>query len=471
MKYCRNCGAPVAPENKFCKKCGAPVNRSVTGGQGTDNKGQDQIQGVPYQAGLNSGQSSTQTRQYGTQASGQGSQNAGQAFAQAGQNGSQPIAAAKPVNKKLLIALVAAVCAAVVLILGIHFYRHTYIISDFVKVKCEGYDEYGSARAYIDQDKLSRKLSKLYGLSDKDLEDYSDLASLGGDFKKAMLIESFVDSIEPEVKTKAQGKLANSDEVVVKVKYSKAYAKKLGLHIFGLKKAVTVNGLSAVDVIDPFEDVSISYAGALPYLTPVIDTDDSDFNNYDFSVSSDQGVTDSDGRLYLTKKGQEFTVTFEGDTSPSHGHVYSPAKKTFKVGKTDTLVTDPTELTATDRKQLAGHASKYLRDQSDDIKSLKFIGCVTAVANSADDINDYPEECIVLFKAKYDDWFADDLTGYTYVEFPNVAKQSDGSLWYNSGQDDSRLQSPYDYYSSTDNLLNDLITAGYEIKADSSISS
>ena len=316
MKYCRNCGAPVAPENKFCKKCGAPVNRSVTGGQGTDNKGQDQIQGVPYQAGLNSGQSSAQTRQYGTQASGQGSQNADQAFAQAPQNVSFATAAAKPVNKKLIIAVVAAVCAVVVLILGIHFYRHTYIISDFVKVKCEGYDEYGSARAYIDQDKLSRKLSKLYGLSDKDLEDYSDLASLGGDFKKAILIESFVDSIEPEVKTKAQGKLANSDEVVVKVKYSKAYAKQLGLHIFGLKKAVTVNGLRAVDVIDPFEDVSISYAGALPYLTPVIDTDDSDFNNYDFSVSSDQGVTDSDGRLYLTKKGQEFTVTFEGDTSP-----------------------------------------------------------------------------------------------------------------------------------------------------------
>ena len=444
MNYCRNCGAPLVPGNRFCTKCGAPVEEEKPQGNNSRPQSDDQQYNGPQPQ---------QTPPF-----------LQESYA------TLERAPRKPANKGLIIGMVVAVCVVLVLIFGIYFYRHSYNLNDYIKVKYTGYQNYGTAEAGVNTDKISNKLEKMAGISDKDLEDYNSLSQLGGDFKKALVIENFVDSIEPVVKSSSQGTLTNGDTVKIQIKYSKASAKKLGLHIFGDTKTVKVKGLEKGKVKNPFDAVTVSFSGALPYLTPEISVgDNSGYDESEFTITSDDGQENGNGTVYLSETDQEFTVTFNRESDPNEGFIYAPTEKKYKVGKADTYVKDPSELTTTDRKQLVGHAKKYLRDDYSYEDGMKFLGCITEIANTADSFDDWAQMTYVIFSYDYEDWDDDTETRYTYVSFPDVSHQSDGTLWYDSGNGSANLYHPFEDYDDLSYLYSDIASDGYQIKADSSL--
>ncbi|MGN0240461.1 MAG: zinc-ribbon domain-containing protein, partial [Candidatus Weimeria sp.] len=430
MRYCKKCGAAIPDGCAFCTKCGTPVGESEPVNNNTRQDiswQQPQFQQPPF---------------------------------------AQPAPAKKTVNKGLIIGIAAAVCAAIVIIFGIHYQRHSYKLKDYVKVDYTGYEDYGTADPTVNTDKLSSRLEKLFGLSDKDLEDYNSLSEFGGDLNKSLMIENFIDSIEPEVKSSTQGTLSNGDTVKIRIKYSKALAKKLGLFISGDTVTVKVSGLEKGKAENPFDSIEVSFTGALPYLEPQIDVDDdSDFDASEFTITTDDGESSDDGTVYLSKAGEEFTITFNGESDPEDGYIYSPTEKKYQAGKTDTFIKSPSELGTADRKQLVGHAKKFLRDNYYYEDDMKFAGIITELGKSDTSFDGWAQKTYVVFSYPYDDWDAV-YTRYVYVMFPDVVKQSDGTLWYDYGDGNSNLEYSYDSYDSTDELRSYVITDGYDMKAD-----
>ena len=486
MNYCRKCGAPLAPGQKFCTKCGTPVlddnqqsSQPQSGFQQNSQSQNDFQQNSQTQSGFQQNSQPQSGFQQNTQTQNDQQnqwQNTQQNQWQNSQPNQRPYAQAapkKPVNVGLIVGIIAAVVAVIILIFGINFYRHTIILKDYVKVDYTGFEDYGTAEPSIDTDKLDEKIGKLYGLSNKDIEDYKSLSELGGDLKKAMTIDSFVESIDAEADSKTDGKLSNGDSVKVKISYSKAYAKKLGLHVFGSTYNAKANGLKQGTVINPFESLDVKLTGALPYLVVNMTVDEnSDFYDDEFRISGDD-VDELGNRFYLSDSGDEFTITFNGEDDLENGIIYAPKEKTYKVGDVDTYVSDPSQLNSDDRKQLEGHAKKYLKDNDYDLKNLQLVGCMTGMGkpgevgyNSAMEI-----VYVVLSYDYYDDWNETTTTEYLYVQFPEVVKQSDGSLYYYSGEDDSNLYYSFisDDFSDIGRVKTAITLNGYRVIADSSL--
>lgn len=390
MNFCTKCGAPVTPGTKFCTKCGAPVEADQQSRQQAVPPQQSRQQAVPPQ---------------------------------------QPPVQKKPVNKGLIIGIVAAAAATVVVIFAIIYLRNSYNMKDYCKVDFTGYENYGTAEADIRSSKLEDRIGKKYGFSEKDIDDYEDLSEFGSDFRKAMQIESFVDSMEPKVSAKdaKQGQLSNGDTVKIKISYSRAMAKKLGIHIHGTTYTVKVKGLKEGKVTDPFDSVSITYTGALPYLVPEVNVaDNSPVSADEFTITTDD---DSD---YLTKAGQEFTVEFTGENDPANGLIFARKEKKYKAGKVSTYITKASELTDDDRKQLIGRTDRYNAENEEEFDGLKFVGCAVAVSTSEDDY-DNQNRVYAVYSYKYTDWWGDTTTAYMTIVFSDVMKQSDGSLWFYDG--------------------------------------
>ena len=380
MNFCTKCGAPVTPGTKFCTKCGAPVEADQ----------QSRQQAVPPK---------------------------------------QPPVQKKPVNKGLIIGIVAAAVATVVVIFAIIYLRNSYNMKDYCKVDFTGYENYGTAEAWFMPSKLEDRIGKKYGFSVKDIDDYEDLSEFGSDFSRATQIERFVDSIEPNVSAKdaKQGQLSNGDTVKIKISYSKAMAKKLGIHIHGTTYTVKVKGLKEGKVTDPFDYVIINYTGALPYLVPEVNVaDNSPVSADEFTLTIDD---DSD---YLTKAGQEFTVEFTGENDPANGLIFSRIEKKYKTGKLSKYITKASELTDDDRKQLIGRTDRYNAENEEEFDGLKFVGCAVAVSTSEDDYENQ-NRVYAVYSYKYTDWWGDTTTAYMTMVFSDVMKQSDGSLWFYDG--------------------------------------
>lgn len=387
MNFCTKCGAPVTPGTKFCTKCGAPVEADQQSRQQAVPPQQSRQQAVPPQ---------------------------------------QPPVQMKPVNKGLIIGIVAAAAATVVVIFAIIYLRNSYNMKDYCKVDFTGYENYGTAEAWFMPSKLEDRIGKKYGFSEKDIDDYEDLSEFGSDFSRATQIERFVDSIEPNVSAKdaKQGQLSNGDTVKIKISYSRAMAKKLGIHIHGTTYTVKVKGLKEEKMTDPFDYVIINYTGALPYLVPEVNVaDDSPVSADEFTITIDD---DSD---YLTKAGQEFTVEFTGENDPENGLIFARKEKKYKAGKVSTYITKASELTDDDRKQLIGRTDRYNAENEEEFDGLKFVGCAVAVSTSEDDY-DNQNRVYAVYSYKYTDWWGDTTTAYMTIVFSDVMKQSDGSLWF-----------------------------------------
>lgn len=408
MKYCRNCGAPITPGSRFCTKCGAKLEEDTApaGQPQPIPQPQSQAQQNPY----TSQQAPYQQPQY------------------------QQPRPKKPVNKPLIIGIIVAVAVVLAVIFVLIYVHNSYNLQDYVKVKFTGYQGYGYVDAETRDDKLEERIGRKFGYSEKDLDDYDSLSELGTDVKKALQVENFVESVEPEVKGAKQGSLSNGDTVKIKVSYSKAYAKKLGIHIHGDTFTVTVDGLKKGDVTDPFKSVSIVYSGALPYLIPSVSVDEnSDFYEDEFVITAD-GQSSDDGTVILTDKGEEFTVTYTGDDDPENGLILARKKKKYVVGNVSSYLTKASELTDDDRKQLIGRTVKLNNDNGMDFDKLRFIGCATGITS---EYGGYPheEQTVAVYSYQDEDWWSEDkVTRYMTVSFPSTMRQSDGTLWFNDDE-------------------------------------
>lgn len=442
MNFCTKCGAKLSPDDKFCPKCGAPVRSSEE-----PEKPQSTQQGIKPQNNPYMSQTNPYMNQQQTSTQQTAGNNNVPPFA------SQPVTTPKKpfsFDTRLIIPLAIAAAVVIALIIGIVYYRHSYNLRDYCEVKFTGYENYGTAEVDFDDDKLTEKLEKRAGLSEKDLDDYDSFEDFGGDFKKALRIESFVESIEPEVTSKGQDELSNGDTVKVKISYSKSSAKKLGYHIHGTTFTTKVKGLQKADVTDPFREVTITYEGALPYLKPVVNvSDESDFVSDDFTFDGSTGKVDNGDHFYLTKPGEKFTVKVDGNNDPENGLVFARHKRVYKLGKCSQYISKVSDLSDSDRKQLIGYSMKCLTDGYIDSDNIKFVGCIAQLQDPSEYNSDIdPEFVTMVFSYRTEDYWSEDMvTMYAFVNISDVARQSDGTL---SFDDTSDAQVGYEYESIDD---------------------
>ena len=188
--YCSHCGAPNADNSRFCESCGADISADA------------------------------------------------------------PVKARKPMSRKTLLILTAAIAAAViglvVLIIVLNL-PTTIVLDDYLTVSFSGFDTHGEVSLDVHGEDLIKALSE--GLSPEGKKELRKLIAAG----KLMF------------ELDKHDELKNGDTVNLKVTVDEKAFEELDLKLVVKKTAYEVTGLKAMTVFDPFQYLKVEYEGFEPY--------------------------------------------------------------------------------------------------------------------------------------------------------------------------------------------------------------
>lgn len=421
---CLNCNETIPDGSKFCEHCGAKVGQEV----------EQTVQ-----------KEETVTVQ-----------------------NSQDVQPKKPLNKKLIAVIAAAVCVVAVVLIVIATHKKTINLNDYVNVVFSGYDGYGTA--YIDFDYES-----FY--SDMESSMKNTGSSSSGNYTLSDLIEDAVDysgyyavfeGIDWELdKTDS---LYNGDSVTVSFEFDNDAAKKYGIKFKGDDTEYTVSGLEAIREIDPFEDVEVSFSGTSPnvYVSVTNNSSDEALSYVYFYADPSSGVS----------KGDTITVyadVDEEDFIELYGCRLTATSKEYMCDSVDTYITDGNDVgedILEDMKaQTEDTIEEYFADYSDyiSVSDLEYVGYYFL---SAKDPGTWYSQNIIYIvysgkvKSLEEDGF-DKTTVYFPVEFTDLIQYADGTdyvdLYYTSIEGDTDLEfgwwNSVDGYESQSEMKNALVTS------------
>lgn len=271
---CSKCATKNAKGNAFCVKCGSPLSSE----ESNNSQVKPEVQGE------------------GTSQEGSSNQ----------ANGATP--QIKPMNKKAnnkLIGIIIAAVAAVLLIIVVAVIAISQPkkvnVGDFVKIYYYGYDGYGTASAYFDEDAYYKVILEAKGKS-KDKSDPIGYLEDVWDFSNAVY------SIKLDISPREN--LSNGDEVKVDISYDNEKAKEHKIKFVGKSITGKVEGLEEVVKIDPFANLKVSFDGISPdgsldyeYLG-----DDGYVKEYNFDPDKKYGLRNGEKVTFSIDQSDEDTL-------------------------------------------------------------------------------------------------------------------------------------------------------------------
>lgn len=316
MSYCRNCGAKIAPNTPFCPVCGTPA-------------GIAQQSGTPTGIAQRSGRPAGIAQQSGNPADLSARSSGNRAVMWQPAPGQQPSGyrpeAYRPEpyhNKKhrrrggvplpVVIVLLAAVIAGAVFFV-LRSQKDSSSAVDLSKClrmpSFEGISGEGTIveGPYLDEDLVYNAFGKTKEYSGED----SQIPDLGP------LMEAVTVSVDKN------SELSNGDKVTVSLNYDVNYLEgKYNVRFTGSSASVTVDNLTTLTELDPFDKVVPTYSGIAPLAVVSIDRDsirDSDmnkvFSNSD-EISNSYEITvngeSAEDRCVAVGDKLELTLTDDG---------------------------------------------------------------------------------------------------------------------------------------------------------------
>jgi hypothetical protein len=316
---------------------------------------------------------------------------------------SEPIATPAKSKKnifknKLFLGLAAIVVLFILVLVIIKQQPKKINVEDFIKISYSGYDEYATASAYLDKDKLYNAIIKVKGIKEKSLDDIESFEDLFDSkaFSNYYQLIDCMDSIELDISPNKN--LSNGDNIIVDISYDNKIAKKQKIKFTGKSVSKEVKGLDAITKIDPFKDLNVSFSGLSPngYLDYSYEGDNSYVSTYLFTSDNSTNLRNGD---VVT-----ISISYNDETTLSKGYILTEKEKQYVVEGLDEYVVDYADLPSyfledlkTDTQDMiyAYVASSYSKGFS--LNDLSYSGYVfnTSKSESSSIFNSFNELSII----------------------------------------------------------------------------
>lgn len=416
--YCTKCGKQINDGSTFCKFCGnkiKPQDMVTTGWNGEQRPQNSQNSQI-------NNEHKFQNKQTG--------------------NGMHPKQKSVSIrlNKKFFIILVVVIVIAAAGTAGYMFYtniQRNINLEKYVRVSIGGYEENGTANAYIDDESLIEKIAEIKKVNLADKKNHYDKYKEQCD---DMQVDEIIDLIE--LKTDKTEKLKNGDIVTVKIKYNESKGKKYGVNLQGEKITKEVSKLSKYKDYNPFDNIKVSFEGTAPFasVTWKYIGKDSRFSSSNYSLEK-SGYVD---------EGDIVTISFDlnGVSLEEDGYQVSKWKKKYKCKNVDKYVYRESDIPEEGMNKMKKDASdvieSYFADEYEHIgySDLKYVGSYTLTAKENKSYYDYNNMVYMVFSAQVsskevvdnDDVYPEDVFSMQNVYFPirmsDVIKKKDDSVSY-----------------------------------------
>lgn len=225
--FCKKCGNQIDDGVAFCKSCGTPVN-----GEASDSSNES-----------TSGAKTDVTPANAT------------------------VAAKKaPLNMKVLMPIIGAAAVILIVIILIVTAKPTVKLDKYVDVEFDGYETVGTARVVFDReaflDDYGKKIK--YTKAFQQSEEYRLEAAFGMRPSKSDSAEYLLQECV-SYKLDKSSELTNGDTVVVEWDCDEDAAREyFGCKLKFSDLEFTVEGLANAKLVDPFENIDITYSGIAP---------------------------------------------------------------------------------------------------------------------------------------------------------------------------------------------------------------
>lgn len=369
--FCEKCGTKNADDARFCENCGNPLSKIEAENAPEAENSVSTVNPAEAENAPEAENSVDTTPQAGA--------------AQAGFD-----AAGNPVpvqKKKAPVKLIAGLCAGAValivaiiaIVLVVVNSKPTINLNDYIKVKTDGYDGYGSASISIDWDAIDEKYGSKLKFTGDAKDKYGDLLDL------AEPIDALKSNIKVEFNSDSKTtELKNGDKVKYKLTVNKNAQKFVKCKLEYKNSEYTVSGLKAVETFDAFEGVTVEFSGRSGSGHADFNFDGAKLGRYDFNIS----------QIYDLKNGDVITVELYNkqaqDYIDNYGMVPEAFEKEFKVEGLEEIITSSSAITSEGLEQLKKEAEAAIKktldiqlDSSVSYDGLQYEGYIFASNDSS----------------------------------------------------------------------------------------
>ena len=393
--FCEKCGTKNADDARFCENCGNPLSKieaenSVSTVNPAEAENAPEAENSVSTANPAEAENSVSTVNPAEAENAPVVENSVDTTPQAGAAQAGFDAAGSPVpvqKKKAPVKLIAGLCAGAValivaiiaIVLVVVNSKPTINLNDYIKVKTDGYDGYGSASISIDWDAIDEEYGSKLKFTGDAKDKYGDLLDLAEP----------IDALKSNIKVEFNGdskttELKNGDKVKYKLTVNKDAQKFVKCKLEYKNSEYTVSGLKAVETFDAFEGVTVEFSGRSGSGYAEFNFDGAKLGRYDFTIS----------QIYDLKNGDVITVELYNkqaqDYIDNYGMVPEAFEKEFKVEGLEEIITSSSAITSEGLEQLKKEAEAAIKktldiqlDSSVSYDGLQYEGYIFASNDSS----------------------------------------------------------------------------------------
>lgn len=418
--FCEKCGTKNADDARFCENCGNPLSKieagnsvstanpaeaentpvvensvdataqagvaevaQAVGVEATQSAEAVQAEATPVAQAVQVDQASTEQAAQPVQASAEQAVQAVPAQAGFDAAGNPAPAPKKKAPVKLIAGLCAGAVALIVAIIAIVLVvvnsKPTINLNDYIKVKTDGYEGYGSASISIDWDAIDEEYGSKLKFTGDAKDKYGDLLEL------AEPIDALKSNIKVEFNSDSKTtELKNGDKVKYKLTVNKDAQKFVKCKLEYKNSEYTVSGLKAVETFDAFEGVTVEFSGRSGSGYADFNFDGAKLGRYDYYIP----------QTYDLKNGDVITVELYSkqaqDYIDNYGMVPEAFEKEFKVEGLEEFITSSSAITSEGLDQLKKEAEATIKetldtqlDESVSYDGLQYEGYIFANSDSS----------------------------------------------------------------------------------------
>ncbi len=259
----------------------------------------------------------------------------------------------------MILAAIAAVI--VVAAVGVSVSRRVNL-NNYVEVTFEGYDGYGTARAQVDWDALSKKYDSRFRINDSGWTwSYTSFSELVDDCTYL--------SVDP------RSGLSNGEEVTinweVETEIIQSFLNK-SVKLSAEPKTYTVSGLEEIATVDVFDEVSVEFSGVSPNATAEV-------------IKEPEGLTITLSAYEGLSIGDSITATISEDSvayyAEEYGRIPAELSKDYTVENVAYYVSSLDQIPEDGLEKMKAQAEDVMKASaagwSDDAQfdSLDYLGC------------------------------------------------------------------------------------------------
>lgn len=336
----------------------------------------------------------------------------------------------KKKNKALPFIIIAAVLFLLLIAGGVVFLflnlKTTINLNDFVVVETEGYDGIGTARASIDWDAMEDKYSSNLLFTSAAYKEFGD--DVDG-MSPVDVLKRYV-SVDLE-KTK---NLSNGMEVYYDWDIDDDYSDYLKINLkYDDDLKYEVSGLKEAELFDAFADLSVSFVGAEPYGTVVLEYAGSELSPEDFIFEYPEGGL-KNGDVIVIRIDESKLDALVDD----YGMVPEVLEKEYTVEGLSDHLTQIADISGDSMEAMKTEASNamtgYISENwggGESLSAMTYVGCIFLTSKDTEGVN----KLYLIYKIEVRNTFVngdqvyDQInTYYWYICFENVGIGPDGQI-------------------------------------------